>query len=94
MPVRAPNANAHAERWIRTVRAACLDWLLILGRDHLEHVLRVYVQHDNAHRPHRTLCLAPPNPTARPTLICNDQPAQVRRRDLLGGLLHQYRPAA
>ena len=93
-PVRAPNANAHAERWIRTVRAECLDWLLILGRGHLEHVLRVYVQHYNAHRPHRALCLEPPNPAARPTLIGNDQPAQVRRRDLLGGLLHEYRRAA
>jgi putative transposase len=44
-PVRAPTANAHAERWVRTVRAECLDWLLIVGRGHLEHVLRVYVQH-------------------------------------------------
>jgi putative transposase len=56
-PVRAPNANAHAERWIRTVRAECLDWLLIVGRGHLEQVLRVYVQHYNAHRPHRALRL-------------------------------------
>jgi hypothetical protein len=47
-PVQAPNANAHAERWIRTVRAECLDWLLIVGRGHLEQVLRVYVQHYNA----------------------------------------------
>ena len=93
-PVRAPNANAHAERWIRTVRAECLDWLLNVGRGHLEQVLRVYVQHDNAHRPHRALCLEPPNPAARPTLIGNDQPAQVRRRDLLGSLLHEYRRAA
>ena len=76
------------------MRAECLDWLLILGRGHLEHVLGVYVQHYNAHRPHRALCLEPPNPVARPTLICNDQPAQVRRRDLLGGLLHEYRRAA
>jgi Integrase core domain len=50
-PVQAPNANAYAERWIRTVRAECLDWLLIVGRGHLEQVLRVYVQHYNAHRP-------------------------------------------
>jgi hypothetical protein len=40
-PIQAPNANAHAERWVRTVRADCLDRLLILGRRHLEHVLRV-----------------------------------------------------
>ena len=47
-PVRAPKANAYAERWVRTVRAECLDWLLIVGRGHLEQVLRIYVQHYNA----------------------------------------------
>ena len=52
-PLQAPNANAYAERWIRTVRAECLDWLLISGRGHLEQVLRVYVAHYNHHRPHR-----------------------------------------
>jgi putative transposase len=41
-PVQAPNANAFAERWVRRVRAECLDWLLIIGRSHLEQVLRVY----------------------------------------------------
>jgi putative transposase len=46
-PLQAPNANAYAERWIRTVRAECLDWLLIVGRGHLEQVLRVYVEHYN-----------------------------------------------
>jgi len=50
-PVRAPNANAHAERWVRTVRADCLDHVLIVGRRHLERVLRVYVRHYNGHRP-------------------------------------------
>jgi hypothetical protein len=44
-PVQAPNANAFAERWVRTVRADCLDRILILGRRHLEHVLRVYQSH-------------------------------------------------
>jgi len=44
-PVQAPNANAFAERWVRTVRADCLDRILILGRRHLEHVLRVYRRH-------------------------------------------------
>jgi putative transposase len=46
-PVRAPRANAYAERWIRTVRTECLDWLLILNRTHLERVLRAYVGHYN-----------------------------------------------
>jgi transposase InsO family protein len=47
-PVRAPKANAVAERFVRTVRAECLDWLLILNRHQLEHVLRVYVDHSTA----------------------------------------------
>jgi hypothetical protein len=46
-PARAPRANAYAERWIRTVRTECLDWLLIMNRTHLERVLRVYVGHYN-----------------------------------------------
>src|SRR5205814_10059094 len=44
-PVRAPNTNAYAERWVRTVRADCLEQLLIVGRRQLERVLRVYVRH-------------------------------------------------
>jgi putative transposase len=56
-PVRTPQANAYAERWVRTVRAECLDWLLIVGRGHLERILRVYVRHYNEHRPHRALGL-------------------------------------
>jgi putative transposase len=92
-PVQAPNANAYAERWIRTVRAECLDWLLIIGQGHLDRTLRVYVEHYNQHRPHRALWLESPDP-ARPRIIAEDHPAQVHRRDLLGGLLHEYRRAA
>jgi len=44
-PIRAPNANAHAERWVGTVRAECLDWILVRGLRHLERVLREYVTH-------------------------------------------------
>jgi len=90
-PVRAPNANAYAERWVRTVRADCLDHLLIVGRRHLEHVLRVYVRHYNEHRPHRALGLAPPD---RATLVePAELPARATRRDLLGGLIHEYQAA-
>jgi putative transposase len=56
-PVQAPNANAYAERWIRTVRAECLDWMLTMSRGHLEQVLGVYVEHYNRHRTHRALQL-------------------------------------
>jgi transposase len=88
-PVQAPNANAHAERWIRTVRAECLDWLLLTGRRHVEQVLRVYVDHYNVHRPHRALGLDPPDPPAGSTVISKDQ-GRVHRRDRLGGLLGEY----
>ena len=88
-PVQAPNANAHAERWIRTVRAECLDWLLLTGRRHVEQVLRVYVDHYNVHRPHRALGLEPPDPPAGSIVISKDQ-GRVHRRDRLGGLLGEY----
>jgi transposase InsO family protein len=89
-PLQAPNANAYAERWIRTVRAECLDWLLISGRGHLGQVLRVYVAHYNHHRPHRALGLEPPDPLANLRVVRDGQPSRVHRRDLLSGLLHEY----
>jgi len=90
-PVRAPKANAIAERFVRTVRAECLDWLLILNRRHLEYVLRVYVDHYNTQRPHRALELRPPDPDQ---LSAPSVRGEVHRRDRLGGLLHEYYRAA
>jgi len=89
-PVRAPRANAYAERWVRTVRTECLDWLLILNRPHLERVLRVYVRHNNHGRPHRGLGLATPRGQRQRELIAGSGTGDVYRRDLLGGLLHEY----
>jgi hypothetical protein len=57
-------------------------------------ILRVHVQHYNRHRPHRALMLRSPDPLARPTILGQDDRRVVRRRDLLGGLLHEYRRAA
>jgi putative transposase len=92
--VQAPNANASAERWIRSVRAECLDWLLIVEPRHLEQVVRVYVRHYNQHRPHRALELGPPQSPSNRSNVIQHQRARVRRCDLLGGLLHQYGRAA
>jgi putative transposase len=95
-PIQAPNANAHAERWVGSARGECLDRLLIFGRRQLEHVLRVYIRHFNHQRPHRALDLRPPDrgdgtdPPPTATLYT----PHVRRRDLLGGLLHEYEAAA
>jgi putative transposase len=95
-PVRAPNANAHVERWVGTVRRECLDRLLILGRRQLTHVLRVYVQHYNGARPHRALDLTTPDPRSCASIGADRPPhrLQVNRRDLLGGLIHEYDLAA
>ena len=90
-PVRSPKANAIAERFVRTIRAECLDRLLILNRRHLEHVLRVYVDHYNTQRPHRALSLQPPDPTEPPPRLAS---SKIHRRDRLGGLLHEYYRAA
>jgi putative transposase len=92
-PFQAPRANAFAERWARTVRQECLDWTLVLGRRHLERVLRVYVAHYNQRRPHRGLDLRSPDPPPDSVPPTSTHPA-VRRRDLLGGLIHEYEPTA
>jgi putative transposase len=89
-PVQAPQANAYAERFVRTVRTECLDWLLIIGRRHLEHILRIYTRHYNRERPHRGLALHPPQPLA-PAL---PQEGDVQRCDRLRGLVHEYYRAA
>ncbi len=92
-PIRAPRANAFAERWVRTVRAECLDWILVLGRRHLEGILRSYVDHYNRARPHRGLELSTPEPRA----VGSDTDLlgrRVVRRSILGGLLNEYEAAA
>lgn len=88
-PIRAPRANAFAERWVRTTRTECLDWTLVLGRRHLERILRTYVEHYNRGRPHRGLELQTPEPREPPDRL-SAQPILVRRRDVLGGLIHEY----
>ena len=60
-PVQVPEANGIAERFVRTARTECLDWLLILNTRHLERTLTVFFDHYNGHRPHRSLDLVPPN---------------------------------
>jgi transposase InsO family protein len=90
-PIRAPQANAYAERFVRTVRGECLDWLLIVGRRHLETVLRVYPQHYNRERPQRGLALLPPDPTSTDR---QTNGGEITRRDRLGRLIHEYHRAA
>ena len=92
-PFRAPQANGVAERFVRTARSECLDWLLVLNAEHLERVLRVFLNHYHGHRPHRGLGLSPPN--GRPQIETRTgTQLSVKRRDRLGGLIHEYARAA
>jgi putative transposase len=91
-PVRAPRAKAHAERWVGSLRRECLDRLLILGRHHLEQVVRAYIKHHNEHRPHRSLEQRPP--LAKPPPATPPLPSNIGRRDRLGGLVHEYHTIA
>lgn len=85
-PPHAPNANAVAERWIRSVRQECLDHLLILNQAHLRRVLTEYATYYNHERPHQGIAQHTPIPTSQPQR-CQ---APIRRHDRLGGLLHTY----
>jgi putative transposase len=91
-PVRAPRANAYAERWVGTVRRELLDRTLIMGRRHLEMVLSDYVMHYNQHRPHRSLDQGPPLGVIPPPAPAADVP--VVRLDRVGGLIHEYAQVA
>jgi putative transposase len=92
-PVRAPRANAIMERWFGSLRRECLDRLLIVGRRHVVRVLHDYVEHYNTHRPHRSLDQRAPTRDVPCGSRVVDLSA-VRRRDRLGGLLHEYEIAA
>ncbi len=95
-PVRAPRANAYAERCVGTIRRECLDRILIFGRRHLEAVLTEYVDHYNRHRPHRSLAQTSPLSPTSPVLPRRPPPdaTQLRRSDRIGGLIHEYELAA
>jgi len=94
-PVRAPRANAFAERFVGTIRRECVDRMLVFHRRQLEAVLSEYVNHYNGHRPHRSLDQSSPLSMCPATpLIASPDVMQLRRSDRLGGLLHEYKLAA
>ena len=84
-PYRAPNANAFAERWIRSVREECLDKLLVINQEHLRRVMREYVGFFNTARPHQGIAQHTPIPDTSRKLV-----GSVRCRNVLGGIIHDY----
>jgi putative transposase len=89
-PVRAPRANSYAERFVGTLRRECLDHTLILGQGHLRKILAEFARHYNDHRPHQSLQQEPPHRSGRAI----DLSARIERRQVLGGLISEYRRAA
>ncbi len=95
IPPRSPRANTYAERWIRTARAEVADRMLIAGPRHLRAVLDEYAAHYNHHRPHRARNLRPPDSNDITMAAITDLTTEkIRRRSVLGGLIHEYERAA
>ena len=91
MPIRSPRANLFAERYVGTLRRECLDHLLIYGERHLRRVLAEYAQHYNEHRRHQSRGQRPPlHQPGQPIRIS----ARIKRRQIVHGLISEYRRAA
>lgn len=90
-PARSPRANAHAERFIRTVRSECSDRLLFYNERHTRWVLDKFARHYNGHRPHQARDQRPPDRDTDPP---RRLAVPIRRRKVLGGVLNEYRHAA
>jgi putative transposase len=89
-PVRSPRANSFAERYIGTLRRECLDHLLIHGERHLRQILAEYARHYNEHRPHQSREQRPPSHEPGQRI---DMTARIRRRQVVHGLINEYRRA-
>ena len=90
-PPRTPQANAYAERFVRTIRAEVTDRMLIFNERHLRAVLTEYTGHYNGRRPHRSRDLRPPRPDHP---IADLTAERIKRRPILGGLINEYERAA
>jgi putative transposase len=90
-PVHSPRANSFAERYVGTLRRECLDHLLIYGERHLRQILGEYAQHYNHHRPHQSREQRPP---LRKPGQAVDMTARIRRRQVVDGLINEYRRPA
>ena len=89
-PYRAPNANAFAERWVRTVREECLDKLIIINQQHLRQVMVEYTSYYNTSRPHQGIDQRIPVPQNTPVV----DSGSIVCHDVLGGIIHDYQRAA
>jgi hypothetical protein len=93
---RMPRMNPVMKRWVQACRRELLDRTLIWNQPHLLHALRELGQSCNGHRPHQGIANARPLQPLPMPLAAPDQIAslRIRRRDRLGGVLHEYQHAA
>ena len=98
-PFRAPNANAHAERWARSVKGECLNHLVLFGMNSLRRAISAYRNFHNRHRPHQGIGNRVPrevtaalegHASACPANVPDGRPAKVKCTEFLGGLLKSY----
>jgi putative transposase len=83
------SSNSYAEQFVGTLRRECLDQILILGKGYLRKVLTEFARHYNGHRSHQSLQQEPPRQPCRAV----DITAQIERRQVLEGLISEYRRA-
>jgi len=86
LPPRSPNLNAHAERFVRSIKSEALDQMIIMGEASLRHILKQYLAHYHTERNHQGL----DNQLIEPEAEVVDRASQVEHRERLGGLLSYY----
>jgi putative transposase len=90
LPPRSPNLNAHAERFVRTIKESCLDRLILFGEGSLRKAIREYVAHYHAERNHQGIR----NRLIIPETTLANCHGAIQRRQRLGGMLNYYHRAA
>ena len=93
-PVRSPNMNPFAERWVLSIKSECLDHFIVFGEAHLRHIINEYLKHYNEERPHQGLSNVPLPDAAGETSTLAFPSGEVVCEERLGGLLKHYRRAA
>jgi putative transposase len=93
-PLRAPRANACAERWVRTVRRECLDRILVDNPRHLLAVLGEFVVFYHEHRPHQSRDQRPPDAADTAPSVIDLASVRFHHRKVLNGLINEYSQAA
>ncbi|MEM9446144.1 MAG: integrase core domain-containing protein [Verrucomicrobiota bacterium] len=90
LPIRSPNLNAYAERWIQSIKVECLDRFLVFGFNHLEYLVCEYVKYYNSLRPDQSLDNRPLDPESNKIIPFENDTLQVSCKSFLGGALKHY----